>query len=266
MEQKAFDLVVEKVGAALEEQGFAAKGQASSENGRVALYLSETIAYSVLYNSEKKRFELRTCGMTEEGPDEKWKSISMWLFDPETDSTAEAESIVNDFVDTIHGPKRVAALQATKKSRKNDDDTSDPVFFFNRIISILPELKEALNEERIQYGEIRAVTFAREKILPRVEAMLTQSGKEDQVEKLGTVLNDMYENGDMDVRSIISIVFFNGIDNEKAIENLKGSLNEETLKAYQAARKVKGKSVKPEKVKKQSKIVAEALKNNQGRR
>ena len=33
------------------------------------------------------------------------KNIAVWLFDPETDSTKEAESIAADFVETVEGPK-----------------------------------------------------------------------------------------------------------------------------------------------------------------
>ena len=39
-----------------------------------------------------KRIELRTCAMTDDGPDKNWKTISGWLYDPqpgESDDTGE---------------------------------------------------------------------------------------------------------------------------------------------------------------------------------
>lgn len=259
MDQKAFDLIAEKVGEALGTQGFVPAGEVQEENGRYALYTGETTAYSVFYDEEKKRFELRTCDMVDEQPEGKWKSISIWLFDPENDKISEAESIMNDFVETIEGPKRIAALKTKKKRKKDEENTSDPLFFFNRFVGVFPELRDELNEERAKYDNIRSVTFARTHLLPRLEALLTQSSREDQIKRCCDLLNDMYINGDMDVRSIITIVLLNGIENETAIENMKPLFSDELKKGYTAGRKMKGKNVKPEKKKKQKRFVADNL-------
>lgn len=259
MDQKAFDLIVEKVGAVLSAQQFAPAGETQEESGRSALFTGETTAYSVFYSEEKKRFELRTCDMVDDQPEGKWKSISIWLYDPETDSIAEAESIMNDFVETIEGPKRMAAVKTKKKRKKDEENTSDPLFFFNRFVGFFPELRDELNEEKARYDEIRAVAFARGHLLPRLEALLTQSTHQDQMKRCVELLNDMYVNGDMDVRSIITIVLLNGVENEAAIENMKPLFSPELKKAYTAGLKLKGKTIKPEKKKKQKRFVADNL-------
>lgn len=259
MDQKAFDLVAGKVGEVLGTQKFVSAGETQEENGRCALFTGETTAYSVFYNEEKKRFELRTCDMVDDQPEGKWKSISIWLYDPENDSLSEAESIMNDFVETIEGPKRVAALKTKKKRKKDEENTSDPLFFFNRFVGIFPDLRDELTEERARYDDLRAVTFARASVLPRLEALLTQTSRKDQIKRCVDLLNDMYVNGDLDVRSIITIVLLNGIENEKAVENMKPLMSDELQKAYAAGLKLKGKKVKPEKKKKQKRFVADNL-------
>ncbi len=259
MEQKAFDLIAEKVGAVLNEQGFNNVGNKQEESGRAALFTNEDTAYSILYNQDKKRFELRTCDLDDGEPDGKWKSISIWLFDPETDTMSEAESIVNDFVETIQGPKRVAALKTKKKRKKDDENTSDPLFFFNRFVGVFPGLRDELNEERAQYEDLRAVHFARTHLTPKIEALCTQTTNQDQIKRCCDLLNDMYANGDMDVRSIITIVILNGIDNKTAIDNIKPLFSDDLKKGFTAGLKLKGKVVKPEKKKKPKKFTADNL-------
>lgn len=259
MNQQAFDLVARKVEEALAEQGFASQGAANGKDGFAALFLRENLAYSVLFSEAKKRFELRTCDVDEQGkPDEKWKSVSIWLFDPEGDGLSEAENIAADFVETIQGPKRVAEIKTKKKRKKDDENNVDPVFLFNRFVGIFPELKDELNQERAQYGDVRAVTFARSNLLPKLEALCAQPSKQDQVKRCCDLLGDQYIAGDMDVRSIIMIVLLNGLS-ESALKNMEPFFGDDLKKAYLSARKIRGKKFKPEKKKKQKRFVADNL-------
>ena len=259
MEQNAFDLVTEKVGETLKAQGYSpVQGRKPEENGQCAVFAGDETAYSILYRADKKRFELRTCSMTDDGPSEKWKSVSMWLFDPATDTADQAGSIVEDFNETIRGPKRTAMARTKKKRRKDDDNNVDPVFFFNRFVGIFPELKDEMNGERAAYGDIRAVTFAREKLLPKLEALCFAGTESDTIGRCCTLLNEMYVSGDLDVRSIITIVILNGLS-EKSLETLKPLFSEELAKGCRTGLKMKGKMVKPEKKKKRKSIMASTL-------
>ena len=65
----------------------------------VSLFTSDSNAYSVVYFIDKQHMVMRHCAMTEDGPDNNWKVLATWMFDPETDGQKEAESIANDFVD-----------------------------------------------------------------------------------------------------------------------------------------------------------------------
>ena len=258
MDQKAFNLVADKTGEALERQGYRREGPPrQEEDGLSVVYLGEANAYGVLYRDEKKRFELRSCDMSDGAPDGKWKNLSMWLYDPETDTPAQAQSIADDFTETIEGPQQVAVIR-NKKKKKKDDDTNDPLFFYNRFVNIFPDLKSDIAEEKATYGEIRAVTFGREKLLPRLEALCAAGTDKDLISRACTLLSDMYVSGDMDVRSVITIVLLNGMS-AAAVANLKPEFGEELAKGYRSGAKMRGKKVKPEKQKKREKFMAQTL-------
>lgn len=260
MEQNAFELITQKVGEALQERGFEpVKDTAEAERGvQCAVFGDDDLAYSILYRSEQKRFELRKCNMTDDGPDGKWKSISAWLYDPAEDSPDQLQNIVADFTDSVAGPKPKAAARQKKKRRKDDDNNVDPIFLFNRFVGIFPELKDEMSEERENYDDIRSVTFAREKLLPKIDALTSFGGDPATAGRCATLLNELYGSGDLDVRSIITIVLLNGLS-EKSIETLRPLFSPELEKAFKSGLKMKGKKVKPEKKKKASRIMASTL-------
>lgn len=254
MDNKAFELIAGKVEEALIDQGFVRqKVDMGGKKEQIALFTGDGTAYSVFYDSEVKKYFLRTCGMSEDGPDNQWKNIALWLFDPETDSLREAEGIAADFVETVEGPKRKAIVkQQSKKRREADESNVDPLFFCNRLVNVFPELKEEIRFEKDHYESFRGVTFAREKVAPKVQALLKTPGEQQKREKLFTVLNDLYNVGDLDVRGIITMVILNSLEGD-AMEIAREGLNPALQKAWKNALKFKGKKVKPEKKKKPKK-------------
>lgn len=267
MDQKAMSVVRGKLDPVLENQGFRFQEEKQEEKGVSVAYVNEErLSYSVLYNSTTKQFELRSATLPEDEEAEiPWRTLSSWLFDPEQDDMRSAESIGNDFAETIQGPKRVEALQIAKKRHKKEQESAqDPLFLMNRLSNILPALKEDMIEERSKYGTLRPIAFVETYVLPKLSELLL-SGESASVQKLADLMNDLYENGDMDVRSIITMVILNGLNPQMVQEKLVPLFTEDMQKGYKAGFKMKDKKVKPEKVKKQSKVVAKALKNNQGR-
>lgn len=260
MEQKAFDLIAEKIRSVLLDQGFERKEDVQEEQGKAAVYLSEGAAYSVLYEEQSKLFHLRTCGVADGAPDKQWKTLSTWAFDPQTDTAAYAGSIAEDFAETLGGSDRKEMMRLQKKrKKKDDDDTTDPQFLFNRLVSIFPELRGELAQERGTYGTVRGVTFAREHVVGRVEQLAKTNPGSEAFKRLCNVLNDMYANGDMDVRSIITIVLLNGIGDAQALENLSRNFSEDLARVYNKAKNLKGKKIRPEKKKKRPKYTDEML-------
>ena len=249
MINKAFKIVCAKVQEALEPQGFKmTKVDSNNDNEMVALFTSENVAYSVIYYIDKMHMVMRSCAMTEDGPDNEWKTMATWMFNPETDSEKEAGSIGNDFADAVSTPVNIKRVKQTKKKKSNDEGSADPVFLYKRLVKFFPELKAEIKEEEDSYYPFRAVTFCKEHVVPKINYMLALGVKAD-ITKLMGILSAQYVNGDPDTRAIITIVILNSVD-EKYLEIIEPLMSDDLLKAYKPALKLKGKKVKPEKVKK----------------
>ena len=262
MLNEAFEHISGRVEETLQPQGFTrAKIASANDNELVALFTSENMAYSVIYYKVKQHTLLRECSMTDEGPDNNWKTLATWIFDPEHDTMKEASSIANDFCDAISAPSAVKKLKQAKKTKKSDDGNADPLFLSKRFVTLFPDIKDEIRNEQDCYYPFRGVTFARASIVPRVNK-LVHEGKAGELKKLGNILNAQYVNGDADTRSIITIVILNGIpeaDEAKIEEYLSDNLK----KAFQYAKKWRNKTAKPEKEKKKKKTIAQRLEGMQ---
>ncbi len=248
MINKAFNIVVDKVDAVLNSQGYKKnKVNNTDSNEMVALFTGENVAYSVIYYIDKMHMVMRSCAMTDDGPDNEWKTMATWMFNPETDSEKEASSIGNDFAEAVSTPVNIKRVKQTKK-KKSEEGSADPVFLYKRLVKLFPELKAEIKEEEDTYYPFRGVTFAREKVVPKVNAMVRLSVKADLTKLMG-ILSAQYTNGDPDTRAIITIVILNSIDDEYQ-DVITPLMSDELKKAYKNAHKFKGKKVKPEKVKK----------------
>ena len=74
--KNAFEYIAGKVEAQLAPAGYTRQKVAADDKQEiVALFTSENVAYSVVYYKEKTHMVLRTCTMTEEGPDNEWKTL-----------------------------------------------------------------------------------------------------------------------------------------------------------------------------------------------
>lgn len=236
--------ITDKVAAVIEPQGYLRQNVDSSDS-YASLFIGESNAYMVMYNPKKKLVALKVCGIDNGEPDNQWKSMNTWIFDPDTDGPKEANSIGNDFADALSGGKPKIINKPKKKN--SDDGNADPKFFCKRMVNIFPELKEEIWEEEDGYDPFRGVTFVESKIVPKINT-LVKTGKKAELEKLATLLSTQYSNGDLDTRSIITIVVLNGIapENEDKIEEY---LSEDLQTAWKFAKRYRNKKVKPEKPK-----------------
>ena len=257
---EAFKVITDRVEETLTAQGFTkAKAASSDSDELVALYVSENLAYSVIYYKSRMLTMLRSCPMTDDGPDNDWKTLSTWMFDPERDTLKEANSIAADFTEALSAPNAVKRAKQTKKSKgkKDEDGSADPLFLAKRFVTLFPELKEEITREEECYYPFRGVTFARASIVPKVNELVAR-GSEAELKKLGSILSAQYGNGDADTRSIITIVILNSIPAEYD-GRINEYLSDELKKAFKFAKKFRGKTVKPEKEKKAKQAIAQRL-------
>ncbi|MGN1138742.1 MAG: hypothetical protein ACI4RM_04775 [Ruminococcus sp.] len=260
---KAFNSISDKVEGALTAQGYSKQKIKGNENELVSLYTSETTAYSVVYFKDKKHMVMRSCGMTDEGPDNEWKTLATWMFDPEEDTQKEADSIANDFIENCTSSLAIKRMKAAKKKKKNNEDegNADPLFLAKRFVSYFPELKDEITYEEENYFPFRGVTFTKTSIVPRLVEYVNKASKKD-VSKLCALLDKQYSNGNLDTRSIITIVILNNMPEDK-YDWFKEFLSEDLNKAWGAALKYKGKKVKPAKPKKKKTTMMERLQAQQ---
>lgn len=259
--KKAFSLITEKVEEELTKLGYTKQKVASETEGDlVSLYTSENIAYSIVYAADKQQMILRSCTMTEDGPDNDWKTLATWLYDEEVATQKDAESIANDFVEGVSGTVAIKrAKQVKQKKKKSDDGNADPKFLAKRFVAYFPELKDEIKNEEDCYYPFRGATFAKEHIAPKIADYLKRSNSKE-TEKLANVFNVQYGNGDFDTRSIITAVILNYLEDDDYYK-LSENFNDELQNAANAARKFRGKEVKPEKPKKQKKSIGSTLLN-----
>lgn len=260
--KKAFELIVGRVEAELTKLDYTRqKVAAESANELVALFTSQNLAYSVVYYKDKMQMVLRSCTMTEDGPDNEWKTLATWLYDEQFATQKDAESIANDFVEGVSGAVAIKrAKQIKQKKRKDDDGNANPKFLAKRFVTFFPELKDEIKNEEDCYFPFRGATFAKEKIAPKVATYIKRASK-PELEKLAGLFNLQYSNGDIDTRSIITIVILNSLSNEEFSCIYEYFDND--LKMYsKSARKYKGKTVKPEKPKQKNMSKAINLTNS----
>jgi len=271
MEQQALELIAGKLESALKNDGYTLTWEDNDREGQLptyALLTGKDAAYGVFYETEKKRFLLRTCGLSVNEPDNKWVDVSIWLFDSEKDQVRDAESIANDFIDSLTSETK-AITKNKKRTRKDDENNVDPLFFTNRFLTIFPELKEDLQEHRFYHSDILPVYFIREKVTPKIIDAWSDrynGGMDSKLsERLCTLINDCYKNGDLDTRSIITQVILNSIQDEKLELAVEEKLSPSLCGVWKAGRKYRDNPAKPEKEKQKGGLIAQLSSNVLGR-
>ena len=256
MINKALKIIDEKLAEVLANRGFAKVN--SAEN--VPLFIKGEVGYKVFFDADKNKFELLECCLENDNIISE-KVLSTWLFDPQNDTEREAKDIAADFAETLGGAVRnsIKKSSAKKKKKAEEENNANPLFLMNRIASIFPELKDAVQKEKNSYEDFRSVTFAREKALPLVKETLTSGEPKDKFKKLCTVFSNLYASGDLDTRSIITIAFLNAIEEPSAREKISAAVSDELKAAMKEAFKLKGKKIKPEKIKRKSTFISDTL-------
>ncbi len=245
-----FDYIQNILEQELSQQGFQEPQPLEAEEGRAVMFATDDVAYSILYDQKKKSFILRSTTLDGDGKPGDWRQLSTWLYDSLEGEKGDADSIANDFIEVVRGPKRMAMVQQRKKQGRGEERNVDPIFFLNRLVNLFPELREELNEERIVYGQVRFVTFTKHKVVSKAEDLLKTYPDSEPAERLCALLDDMYKNGDLDLRSLVTSVLLNGLSRE-AFAGAEQKMGDELKKVCKFSRKLIGKNIKPEKKKKQ---------------
>lgn len=248
MLEKALILIADKLESVLQSKGF--KRRLLDENAIVFTGKDENFVVS-FYNN--KIMLLKYVGdLTDvKSMRETSQNVCEWFFDPNTSDLGDAKSIANDFVDIFSKPSKKSGKNFSGETEKSKVENDSLPFFLNRLLTIFPELKSKLTSEKNEYSKVRYVLFIKENFVPLFLGVLSDDKvNKDKVKKIANVLNNFYINGNMDVRSTITMVILNAVDDSKLLGIVNDFLDNNLKEASLAARKYKLKKVKPEKLKK----------------
>lgn len=132
--KKAFDYIVGKVEEELVKQNYTKqKVVAENDNELVSLFTSASLAYSVVYYKDKEQMVLRSCTMTDEGPDNEWKTLATWLYDETVGTQKDADSIANDFIEGVSGTLAIKRAKQVKQ-KKRRMTTEPPIRSFSQSV------------------------------------------------------------------------------------------------------------------------------------
>lgn len=220
-----------------------------------AKFQSGENSYEISYDTGKS---LISVFLLEEDISEK-KALSSWLMEFDKCTSKDVNMIANDFMDIMVGNARKAKQNKSQKKSGNDESSVTGLFFANRMASMFPELKEKIQSEKREVGDIRIASFTEKEILPCIEDFLIGEKNKSRIKKFGSLLSDLYHSGTLDVRSVITMGILNGINDKIAEDNLRNAVSDELSKAWNASRKYKGKKVKPEKLKTKKSFMSKLL-------
>ena len=232
-------------------KGFAVASAETGEEQEIAVLTDGSSNAKIVYSPEIKRFMLfkGKAGCT----DNNYSELQSYLFEPTGDEAAdvrEAYSVANEFTETFSGPAPMsnipeASRKLSKKERESDE--SSAVYFVNRIPTVLPECREPLLMHKEFFDMLLPNKFCEEVVVSAVARLLSDKSRKAQTERFFEFLNKMYDSGDMDVKSIITMTILNSITGEERIGYVESLLSDTLKKSWKSARKFIGKTVKPEK-------------------
>lgn len=218
-------------------------------------FVCDDVNYRVEYDSEKSLIKL--FGVDKDTSEK--RAVASWLMELEKCTSKDINMIANDFIQAMAGKQASAIAQKSKKKRNLDESNITGLFFANRMVSMFPQLKEKIQDEKQLGNDFRAVYFTETYILPCIKEFLIGKQEKSRINKFGKLLSDLYHSGTLDVRSIITMGILCGLNDEKAENVLRGVISDELNKAWNASLKYKGKNVKPEKIKKRKSFMSKLL-------
>ena len=222
------------------------------DGSETAILTDGEVSAKIVYAPDVERFYLFQGEADCSADDfEEVQSYFFALTDDRASDVREAMSVANEFSENFGGGAplvvNVPAASRTAAKKERDSDESSTIFFVNRIPSVLPECREPLLQHKEHYEMLLPNQFCGEVVNAAVAKMLSDKKQKKKSEEFFAFLEKMYYSGDMDVKSIITMTILNNITGEERMEYVEGLLSADMNKAWRAARRYIGKTVKPEK-------------------
>lgn len=204
-------------------------------------------AYLIHHSPQNKILEFKICCDFEQNEENNWQVLSSWLFNSDATTAKDIKIICEEFINlTRETPKNM--LNSIKNKSVSSEDNTDFSFFMNRMITYLPELKDKWISEKQKQGDLKILKFSKNNLLPNFLRFVNENkNNKKKISKFFGVLENLYNNGDENVRSIITMVLLNGVENDRDL--IQTAMTAEFKKVCVNSLKLKNKKVKPEKPK-----------------
>ena len=163
------------------------------------------------------------CAYDTESQEPEFNTLSRSLFDPVSYNERDAKSLSNEIrdeltalfmsrkkvnLDKVKMPKAVSRTKA-----KNGITSYDTDSLANRFGTLYPDMKDAVKENIVKYGEFLPETFFVEIGTQKVIDVIA-NGSEADVKKLFKMLNEVYEDGTNEVQDIIGVTMLGEMKND----------------------------------------------------
>lgn len=214
---EVFRLVEKQLGKTNSELGF----QKTAENENSITFTGEKGIYRIVYDADAGIMAFE-CAY-ENIVDAQFNTISRSLFDTETYTERDAKSLANEMEDEIlslFNVKKKVDLDKVKMPKavsrtkaKNGMISYDKDSLANRFGTLYPDLKNAIKENIVQYGEFLPETFFMQTGTSRVLDVIA-NGSEAEQKKLFKMLNEVYEDGTNEVQDIIGVTILGEMKND----------------------------------------------------
>lgn len=277
---EVFRIIEKNLKSVNDELGFR---QTASESDNAICFEGEKGLYRVVYDDESSVIAFECADVSDDAPE--YKSISRSLFDLTTYNEKDAKSVSNEIIDEISSlyksrkkvdldkvkmPKAVSRAKAKNGIVNYDTDS-----LANRFGTLYPDMKDAIKQNILAYGEFLPETFFIEVGTAKVLEVIA-NGTADERKKLFKMLNEVYEDGTNEVQDIIGVTILGEMKNDRELmavadeymsEYMAGpvhEINKLTKKNNSLTKKLKNPPPYKPKKKKTSSI-QNALQQNQNR-
>ena len=215
---EVFKIVEKNLDDINNELGFAVKSR--EENSLV--FSGEKGVYRLVFDASNSIMSFE-CAYDTESAEPEFNTLSRSLFDPASYNERDAKSLGNEIkdeltslfmsrkkvnLDKVKMPKAVSRTKA-----KNGIISYDTDSLANRFGTLYPDMKDAIKENIVKYGEFLPETFFTEIGAARVIDVIA-NGSETEVKKLFKMLNEVYEDGINEVQDIIGVTILGEMKND----------------------------------------------------
>ncbi|BED92363.1 MAG: hypothetical protein RsTaC01_0061 [Candidatus Paraimprobicoccus trichonymphae] len=168
------------------------------------------------------------------------EQVSSWMLSLDNYIPDYLDLISRDFLNIILNVKPEANKISRKIFQSSSEKDINLVFFINRMITIFPELKENLTKMKLKESEnFYLIEFIEKGFLPKIkELFFNEKDNHSEIEKLFKTFNNIYSEGNLDTRSVITMLILNNLS-EKNINFSSKFMSKELKKAQKAALKYK---------------------------